>query len=142
MVRWQAALRCRPPRRPAGLPSRRPAATKQVFTGELMGVIDDIASRLDPTDAEAAQSDALTLFGLMLGTLQLPGNQGSALGQGAAWDPDTNLLYVPPVSNEAVQARHLAGTRAAHQGRRGGVHHRDLECPALLPVGEEQAYQA
>ena len=51
--------------------ARRPAATKQVFTVELMGVIDDIASRLDPTDAEAARTDALTLFGLMLGTLQL-----------------------------------------------------------------------
>ena len=51
--------------------ARRPAATKRVFTDELMGVIDDIASRLDPTDAEAARTDALTLFGLMLGTLQL-----------------------------------------------------------------------
>jgi TetR/AcrR family transcriptional repressor of nem operon len=51
--------------------ARRPAATRQVFTDELMGVIDDIASRLDPTDAEAARIDALTLFGLMLGTLQL-----------------------------------------------------------------------
>ena len=29
--------------------ARRPAATKQVFTDELMGVIDDIASRLGPT---------------------------------------------------------------------------------------------
>ena len=36
-----------------------------------MGVIDDIASRLDPTDAEAARTDALTIFGLMIGTLQL-----------------------------------------------------------------------
>jgi TetR/AcrR family transcriptional regulator, transcriptional repressor for nem operon len=36
-----------------------------------MGVIDDIASRLDPSNAEAARTDALTLFGLMLGTLQL-----------------------------------------------------------------------
>jgi TetR/AcrR family transcriptional repressor of nem operon len=36
-----------------------------------MGIIDDIASRLDPTDAEAARTDALTLFGMMLGTLQL-----------------------------------------------------------------------
>ena len=36
-----------------------------------MGVIDDIASRLDPTDAEAARTDALTIFGLMVGTLQL-----------------------------------------------------------------------
>jgi TetR/AcrR family transcriptional repressor of nem operon len=51
--------------------ARRPTATKQVYTDELMGVIDDIASRLGPTDAEAARTDALTLFGLMLGTLQL-----------------------------------------------------------------------
>jgi hypothetical protein len=36
-----------------------------------MGVIDDIALRLDPTDPEAAQTHALSLFGLMLGTLQL-----------------------------------------------------------------------
>jgi len=50
---------------------RRPAATRQVFTDELMGVIDDIAVRLDPTDVEAARTDALTLFGLMVGTLQL-----------------------------------------------------------------------
>jgi AcrR family transcriptional regulator len=57
--------------RAAGCPSaalldeiaRRPAATRQVFTDELMGVIDDIASRLDPTDAEAARTDALTIFG-------------------------------------------------------------------------------
>jgi TetR/AcrR family transcriptional regulator, transcriptional repressor for nem operon len=51
--------------------ARRPAATRQVFTEELMAVIDDIASRLDPTDVEAARTDALTLFGLMIGTLQL-----------------------------------------------------------------------
>ena len=36
-----------------------------------LGVIDDIAARLDPTDAEAARTDALTIFGLMIGTLQL-----------------------------------------------------------------------
>src|SRR3954468_11851934 len=51
--------------------ARRPAATRQVFTDELMRVIDDIAARLDPTDVEAARADALTLFGMMLGTLQL-----------------------------------------------------------------------
>ena len=50
---------------------RRPPATRQVFTDELMGVIDDVASRLDPTDVEAARTDALTVFGLMVGTLQL-----------------------------------------------------------------------
>ena len=51
--------------------ARRPVATRQVFTDELMGVIDDIAARLDPTDAEAARTDALTIFGMMIGTLQL-----------------------------------------------------------------------
>ncbi len=50
---------------------RRPAATKDVFTDELTRTMDDIASRLDPTDAEAARTDALALFGFMLGTLQL-----------------------------------------------------------------------
>jgi len=51
--------------------TRRPDATRQVFSDELMRVIDDIASRLDPANAEAARIDALTLFGLMVGTLQL-----------------------------------------------------------------------
>ena len=51
--------------------ARRPAATRQVFTDELMDEIDDIASRLDPTDIEAARTNALTVFGLMIGTLQL-----------------------------------------------------------------------
>jgi TetR/AcrR family transcriptional repressor of nem operon len=51
--------------------ARRPAATRQLFTDELMGVIDDIASRLDPTHVDAARTDALTVFGLMVGTLQL-----------------------------------------------------------------------
>ena len=36
-----------------------------------MGVIDDIASRLDTTGAAAARINALTVFGLMIGTLQL-----------------------------------------------------------------------
>ena len=51
--------------------ARRPADTKDVFTDEVMGVVDDIALRLDPTDVDAARADALTIFGLMVGTLQL-----------------------------------------------------------------------
>ena len=50
---------------------RRPAATKRVFTDELAATMNDIASRLDSTDVEAARTDALALFGFMLGTLQL-----------------------------------------------------------------------
>jgi TetR/AcrR family transcriptional repressor of nem operon len=51
--------------------ARRPSGTREVFTDEVMGVIGDIASRLDPAVAEAARADALTVFGLMVGTLQL-----------------------------------------------------------------------
>src|SRR3954463_13624233 len=50
---------------------RRPSATKEVFTGEAMGIVDEIASRFDPTDVEGARPDALALYGLLIGTLQL-----------------------------------------------------------------------
>ncbi len=50
--------------------------------------------------------------GVSLGTLQLPGNQGSALWQGAAWDPETNMLYVPSVTNMTNQALQPGGTRS------------------------------
>ena len=50
---------------------RRPDATRQIFTDELMGVINDIATRLDATDAAAARINALTVLGLMIGALQL-----------------------------------------------------------------------
>jgi TetR/AcrR family transcriptional regulator, transcriptional repressor for nem operon len=51
--------------------ARRPAATRQVFTDELLNTADDIAARLDRTDAEAARTDALTILGFMIGALQL-----------------------------------------------------------------------
>jgi TetR/AcrR family transcriptional regulator, transcriptional repressor for nem operon len=50
---------------------RRPAATRQAFTDELLVTADDIAARLDRTDADAARTDALTILGSMIGTLQL-----------------------------------------------------------------------
>jgi TetR/AcrR family transcriptional repressor of nem operon len=51
--------------------ARRPAATRQVFTDELLNTADDIAARLDPTGAETARTDALTIHGLMIGAPQL-----------------------------------------------------------------------
>ncbi len=38
------------------------------------------------------------------GTLQIPAAQGAALWQGAAWDPETHMLYVPSVTNMTVNA--------------------------------------
>src|SRR5213595_3972247 len=51
--------------------ARRPAATRQVFTDELMATANDVAARIDPVDPEAAQPDALAILGLLIGTLQL-----------------------------------------------------------------------
>jgi TetR/AcrR family transcriptional regulator, transcriptional repressor for nem operon len=51
--------------------ARRPPATKQAFAAELLDTADDIAARLDPTDSDAARTNALALFGMMIGTLQL-----------------------------------------------------------------------
>jgi TetR/AcrR family transcriptional regulator, transcriptional repressor for nem operon len=51
--------------------ARRPAATKQVFADELLDTADDIAARLGPTDPDGARTNALALFGMMIGTLQL-----------------------------------------------------------------------
>jgi TetR/AcrR family transcriptional regulator, transcriptional repressor for nem operon len=51
--------------------ARRPTDTRDVFTAEVMGVVDDIASRLNQADVDGARADALTIFGLMVGTLQL-----------------------------------------------------------------------
>jgi TetR/AcrR family transcriptional repressor of nem operon len=51
--------------------ARRPAATRQAFTDELLATADDIGARLDPTGANAARPDVLTVLGFMIGTLQL-----------------------------------------------------------------------
>jgi TetR/AcrR family transcriptional repressor of nem operon len=51
--------------------ARRPAATRQAFTDELLNTADDVAARLGRTDAEAARTDALTILGFMIGALQL-----------------------------------------------------------------------
>jgi TetR/AcrR family transcriptional regulator, transcriptional repressor for nem operon len=50
---------------------RRSAATRQAFTDELLGIADDIASRLDPPDSEGSRTRALAILGLLIGTLQL-----------------------------------------------------------------------
>src|SRR3954471_11461174 len=84
--------------------ARRPAATRQVFTDELVGIADDIGARLDPPDADAARTDALTLFALMIGTLQL----ARALTDGALSDQ----LLTRGVET-ALQLRDDRGTTAS-----------------------------
>src|SRR4051794_38586544 len=52
-------------------PAPRPPRTKDVSPDEPPPPADDIAARLEPNDPDAARTDALTLFSLLVGTLQL-----------------------------------------------------------------------
>ena len=46
-------------------------ATKRAYTDGLLVVIDDIAARLAPDDPQSARVKTLSVFALMVGTLQL-----------------------------------------------------------------------
>jgi TetR/AcrR family transcriptional repressor of nem operon len=46
-------------------------ATKQAYTDGLLAMVDDIAARLAPHDPPSARTKTLSVFALMVGTLQL-----------------------------------------------------------------------
>ena len=46
-------------------------ATRQAFTDGLLAAIDSMAARLAPDDPQSARVKALTVFGMMVGTMQL-----------------------------------------------------------------------
>ena len=46
-------------------------ATKRAYTDGLLAMVDDIAARLAPQDPPSARAKTLSVFALMVGTLQL-----------------------------------------------------------------------
>ncbi|RPI54903.1 MAG: pyrroloquinoline quinone-dependent dehydrogenase [Acidobacteria bacterium] len=79
-------------------------------------------------------------------TLQIPAAQGSALWQGAAWDPETNMLYIPSVTNMSANALQPGGERSDMNfigggggGGRGGAPDRGRGAP---PAGGRGATAA
>lgn len=72
------------------------------FTPELRAEALDIVSRyttgplFTPPSIRVEEPDG------NLGTIQLPGSQGGADVQGAAFDPETNTLYVPSITSPFV----------------------------------------
>ena len=46
-------------------------ATKRAYTDGVLAVIDDIAARLAPEDPQSARVKTLSVFAMMVGTLQL-----------------------------------------------------------------------
>jgi quinoprotein glucose dehydrogenase len=77
------------------------------------------------------------------GTLQIPAAQGAALWQGAAWDPETNMLYVPSVTNMTNNALQPGADRSDMNfiggggggGGRGGRGPVDPEAPGARAGG-------
>ena len=51
--------------------SRSSDATKEAFTDGLLISIDNMAAQLSPDDPQSARVKALTVFGMMVGTMQL-----------------------------------------------------------------------
>jgi AcrR family transcriptional regulator len=51
--------------------SRCADPTKQAYTDSVLGIIDDIAARLAPRDPRSARVKVLSVYALMVGTLQL-----------------------------------------------------------------------
>ncbi|WP_328401019.1 TetR/AcrR family transcriptional regulator [Nocardia sp. NBC_00403] len=51
--------------------SRCSDPTKQAYTDSVLGIIDDIAARLAPRDPRSARVKVLSVYALMVGTLQL-----------------------------------------------------------------------
>ena len=50
---------------------RCPASTKQAYTDGVLAIADEIAVRLAPDDPQSARTTTLSLFALLVGTLQL-----------------------------------------------------------------------
>ena len=46
-------------------------ATKHAYTDGILGLVDEIAPRLAPSDPQSARGQTLSLFALLIGTLQL-----------------------------------------------------------------------
>jgi TetR/AcrR family transcriptional regulator, transcriptional repressor for nem operon len=51
--------------------SRCADPTTQAYTDSVLGIIDDIAARLSPHDPQSARVTVLSIYALMVGTLQL-----------------------------------------------------------------------
>ncbi len=127
-------------------PIKPPPFTRQAFTKEM------ITDRTP--DAHAAvleqwnQLDSGGLFAppSLRGTILFPGTDGGAEWGGAAYDPDTALLYVN--SNEQPWAIRMVNhvTRSLYQNNCAGCHGADLKgspptFPSLVDIGNRRSRQ-
>jgi hypothetical protein len=77
-------------------------ATKRAYTDGLLVVIDDIAARLAPDDPQLARVKTLSVFALMVGTLQLHGVERLQAFQRLRWG---RQLPIPPRASADSRTR-------------------------------------
>jgi len=51
--------------------ARHPTPTREIFTARIGAIIDLMAEQLPPSSTRSQRSDAIALYGMMIGTLQL-----------------------------------------------------------------------
>jgi TetR/AcrR family transcriptional regulator, transcriptional repressor for nem operon len=51
--------------------ARHPKSTREIFTARIVAIIDLMAAELPPNSTRSQRSDAIALYGMMIGTLQL-----------------------------------------------------------------------
>ena len=103
------------------------------FTPELRRQAIEIANQFVFGPVFTPPSIAGTNPGDKLGTIQLPGSIGGADWTGAAFDPDTSMLYVPSMTNPFV-ANLLPGDPAQTNLRYRAGDRRLLQGPQGLPL--------
>ncbi len=125
-------------------PLKPPPFTRQTFTEDM------VTDRTPEAHAEVlARLKALDSKGMftppsLRGTVLMPGTDGGAEWGGAAYDPESGLLYVN--SNEQPWIIRMVGheTRSLYQNNCAGCHGRDLKgappsFPSLVGIGERRS---
>ena len=83
---------------------RCPTSTKQAYTDGVLAIADEIAARLAPDDPESARATTLSLFALLIGTLQL--SRALADRQLAACDQVLHELVHPVAAGGGAGCGH------------------------------------
>ena len=141
-----ADQRCRASRRRrrSRFPTKPPAFDRQGFTD------DDVIDFTPELKARALEILKPYVRGPLFtppseqGTIQLPGNGGGANWTGAAFDPETSMLYVPSVTNPfLVQLIKPDPARSNLQYRRGNAALPTIDGLRLVkpPYGRLTAYE-
>ncbi len=125
-------------------PLKPPPITRQTFTEDMVTDSTPDAHAAVLERLKALDSNGMFTPPSLRGTVLMPGTDGGAEWGGAAFDPDSGLLYVN--SNEQPWIIRMVGheTRSLYQNNCAGCHGRDLKgappsFPSLVGIGERRS---